>query len=161
MYYLKPTFNLIVYSFAFGGTTFYSYVASPLAFKHLPRESFSELQNKVFPIFFQLQAFSPLLLGLTAPMPLQAGSLVALASASLSGCLNLFWLLPWTRRVKEARHRLADTLQGEELEAQDQPLRKEFGKSHGLSLFFHTTNVVAMLAYGVLLTRGLIRYVPK
>ncbi|SCU82143.1 LADA_0C03268g1_1 [Lachancea dasiensis] len=161
MYYLKPTFNLLFYSFAFGGTAFYSYVASPLAFKHLNRESFSELQKVVFPYFFQMHAVSPLILGLTAPMPLQTGPLVSLVSASVSGCLNLFWLLPWTRRVKEERQALAQTLQGDELEAQDAPLRKEFGKSHGLSLLFNMTHVIGMFAYGCFLARGLIRFVPK
>ncbi|SCV04444.1 LANO_0G10242g1_1 [Lachancea nothofagi CBS 11611] len=161
MYYLKPTFNLIFYSFVFGGTTFYSFVASPLAFKHLNRESFSELQKVVFPYFFQMQSVSPLILGLTAPMAMQMGPLVSLASASVSGCLNLFWLLPWTRRVKEQRQQLAQELQGEELEVQDAPLRKEFGKSHGMSLLFNMTHVAAMLAYGCFLVRGLTRYVPK
>ncbi|KAM3161890.1 hypothetical protein ACU8KH_04006 [Lachancea thermotolerans] len=161
VYYLKPTFNLLFYSFVFGGSTFYSYVASPLAFKHLERESFSKLQHVVFPYFFQMHSISPLILGLTAPMPLQAGPLISLITASLSGCLNLFWLLPWTRRVKEERQKVAKELSGEELEAKDAPLRKEFGKSHGMSLLFNLTHVVGLAAYGFYLAKGLIRYVPK
>lgn len=108
-----------------------------------------------------MQSFSPLILGLTAPMPLQMGPLVSLAAASVSGCLNLFWLLPWTQRVKEQRRKVQQELSGEELEARDGPLRKEFGKSHGLSLLFNLTNVIGMLAYGCFLSKGLLKYVPK
>lgn len=157
----KPTAHLLFYSFVFGGTTFYSYVASPLAFKSLDKEGFSTLQHKVFPYFFQMQSISPLILGLTAPMHLQWAPLITLTTASISGCLNLFWLLPWTQRVKADRKRLSKELSGDELEAKDAPLRKEFGKSHGLSLLFNLTNVLGMLAYGCYLAKGLIKYVPK
>lgn len=145
----------------FGGTTFYSYVASPIAFKVLDRESFSVLQNKVFPSFFQLESFSPLVLALTAPFKLTTAPITILTSASACGLANLYWLLPWTRRVKEERKSLSSRLKDDELERHDAPLRKEFGKSHGLSLLFNMGNAACMLAYGVYLCRGLLRYVPK
>lgn len=145
----------------FGGTTFYSYVASPIAFKWLDRENFSLLQNKVFPIFFQMQSISPVILGFTAPISLAGGPLAALATASVAGLTNLCWLLPKTRRIKEERKSLQTRLTGEELETFDGPLRKQFGKFHGLSLLFNLTNACGMFVYGIYLCKGLLRYVPK
>ncbi|GAV53460.1 hypothetical protein ZYGR_0AI07440 [Zygosaccharomyces rouxii] len=149
---LKPASHLLFYSFV---------VAAPIAFKNLDRESFSTLQNKVFPRFFQLQSFSPWVLALTAPFKLTTGPMALLASASVCGLANLSWLLPWTRRVKEERKSLSSRLDGDELERHDAPLRKEFGKSHGLSLLFNMGNAACMLAYGVYLCRGLLKYAPK
>lgn len=146
---------------SFGGTTFYSYVASPIAFKTLEKDQFSILQHTIFPRFFQMQTISPIILGLTSPIALSTGALVSLATASCSGAINLFWLLPWTQRVKEDRKKVAKELTGEELEAVDGPLRKEFGKSHGLSLLFNLTNVIGTLAYGIYLSKGIFKYIPK
>lgn len=115
----------------------------------------------MFPYFFQMQSVSPIILALTAPFTLHGAPLAALATASISGLSNLCWLLPWTRRVKEERKGLAARLSGEELEAYDAPLRKEFGKSHGLSLLLNLANVCGMFAYGVYMCKGLIKYVPK
>ncbi|QLQ78822.1 hypothetical protein HG537_0B01700 [Torulaspora globosa] len=158
---LKPASHLLFYSFVFGGTTFYSYVASPLAFKVLGKENFSALQNKVFPYFFQMQSFSPAVLALTAPFVLTSGPMAALATASVGGLANLCWLLPLTRKIKEERRAVADRLKGDELEAADEPLRKQFGKYHGMSLLCNLTNVCGMLVYGVYLCRGLITHIPK
>lgn len=63
--------------------------------------------------------------------------------------------------MKEDRQKIAKELSGEELEAKDAPLRKEFGKSHGMSLLFNMTHFVGLAAYGYYLARGLLRYVPK
>ncbi|CAI4053697.1 hypothetical protein N7582_005788 [Saccharomyces uvarum] len=157
----KTTAHLLFYSFVFGGTTFYSYVAAPIAFKVLEKDQFSALQNKIFPYFFRMQAASPVILALTAPIALTTAPLTSLVVASVSGLTNLFWLLPWTHRVKELRKDAAKKYSGDELEAKDSVLRKEFGKSHGLSLLFNLSNVCGMLAYGVCLSGGLLRKIPK
>ncbi|EDO17102.1 hypothetical protein Kpol_1025p22 [Vanderwaltozyma polyspora DSM 70294] len=157
----KPTCHLLFYSFVFGGTTFYSYAASPVAFKTLERDQFSKLQSKVFPGFFFLQSVSPLILLFTSPIALTKAPIAALTIASISGVTNLSWLLPWTRRIKEERKALADRLEGKELEAFDKDLRKEFGKAHGLSLLFNFTNALGLLTYGIYLSKGILRYLPK
>lgn len=147
----------------FGGSTFYSYVASPIAFKVLARDQFSSLQSKVFPGFFAMQGVSPILLALTSPMTLAMAPAVALSAASVSGLINLFWLLPWNRKVKEQRLIVKEKYKDdpEQLEKVDAPLRKEFGKSHGISLLFNLTNMVSMLVYGVYLSKGLLPFIPK
>ncbi|EGA60119.1 YPR098C-like protein [Saccharomyces cerevisiae FostersO] len=104
-----------------------------------------------------MQAASPVILALTAPIALTTGPLSSLVVASVSGLTNLFWLLPWTHKVKEQRKNIAKKYTGSELEAKDAILRKEFGKSHGLSLLFNLSNVCGMLAYGVCLSGGLLK----
>lgn len=108
-----------------------------------------------------MQAASPIILGLTAPITLAGGPLAALATASVAGLTNLCWLLPKTRKIKEERKGLQSRLTGEELESFDGPLRKKFGKFHGLSLLFNLTNACSMLVYGVYLCKGLLKHVPK
>lgn len=152
---------LKLFSKRFGGTTFYSYVASPIAFKKLEREQFSILQHNIFPMFFQMQAISPVILGLTAPIALTTGAIASLVTASVSGALNYLVLLPVTRGIKEERKKIANELSGEELELKDAPLRKSFGQSHGLSLLLNMTNVLGTLAYGIYLSKGVFKYIPK
>ncbi|CAB4252070.1 similar to Saccharomyces cerevisiae YPR098C Protein of unknown function, localized to the mitochondrial outer membrane [Maudiozyma barnettii] len=160
---VKAASHLLLYSFAFGGSAFYSYVASPIAFKVLARDQFSILQSKVFPSFFAMQGFSPMLLALTAPMPLTMAPALALSAASASGLLNLFWLLPWNRKVKEQRLELKTKYKDdpEKLEELDKALRTEFGKSHGISLLFNVSHVISLIVYGVYLSKGLLHFIPK
>lgn len=108
-----------------------------------------------------MQTIAPVLLGLTTPITLGTGAIVSLATASVSGAVNLFWLLKWNQRVKDQRKLAAKQYSGDELEAIDAPLRKEFGKAHGLSLLFNLTNALSTLAYGIYLSKGIFRYIPK
>lgn len=108
-----------------------------------------------------MQTASPIILGLTAPFALTTGAITSLVTASVSGAINYFFLLPRTQKIKEERKKVAKEFSGDELEAKDAPLRKSFGQSHGLSLLFNMTNVLGTLAYGIYLSRGLLKYVPK
>ncbi|KAL3230765.1 putative mitochondrial outer membrane protein [Nakaseomyces bracarensis] len=160
---IKTSAHLLLYAFAFGGTSFYSFIASPIAFKVLERDQFSTLQNHVFPLFFKMQSISPVVIGLTSPVGLTTMGITSLAVSSLGGLTNLFWLMPWARKIKEERRVVREQYKNdaEQLEVHDAPLRKEFGKSHGLSLLFNMTHIAGLLAYGVVLSRSLARYIPK
>ncbi|AGO10216.1 AaceriAEL317Cp [[Ashbya] aceris (nom. inval.)] len=158
---VKNSTHLLLYSFAFGGTAFYSYVFSPIAFKTVDRETFSTIQNRMLELVFKMQTVAPIVLGLTAPYPLATPTLATLLPATATGAVNLFWLLPWTRRVKRERREAAKHLSGDELEAVDAPLRKEFGRSHGLSLLFNMLHTASLLAYGVFLSKRLFKYVRR
>ncbi|KAH3902920.1 uncharacterized protein SCODWIG_03206 [Saccharomycodes ludwigii] len=158
MSFVKPTTHILLYSFLFGGVTFYSYFASPIAFKTLERKQFSILQHKVFPGFFTFQTLIPIALYLTYPLPIStAGNTIKalLSIASITGLANLAWISPWCQEIKEKRSKV------EEASAEDLALRKEFGKAHGLSLLFNLSHAVSLLAYGVLFTRKVFKYIPK
>lgn len=112
-------------------------------------------------MFFQMQAISPIILGLTAPIALTTGAITSLVAASISGAVNYFVLLPVTQGIKEERKKVAKEYSGDELELKDAPLRKSFGQSYGLSLLLNMTNVLGTLAYGIYLSKGIFKYIPK
>lgn len=155
-----PAAHLFSWAFVWGGTGYYSYVASPIAFKTLEREQFSKLQNKVFSHYFLGEAVAPILIGLTAPYALTTGALVTLGAAVVGGAANAFWLLPVTKSLKEQRWALEHEGKGPETE-EHKAVTKQFGKFHGVSLLFNAVNFVALTTYGFILTKNIIKYVPK
>ncbi|CCE64933.1 hypothetical protein TPHA_0J01110 [Tetrapisispora phaffii CBS 4417] len=151
----KPTAHLLFYSFAFGGTLFYSKVASIVAYRTLEREQFSELQNHMFPQLFRLETLAPIILAFTAPYNVQPGAYHCLIAAFASGLINLVALLPWAKKVKLERKELAKKFEGEELEKKDAPLKKSFGKVHLASVILNTVHIILMGTYGYCLTKAL------
>lgn len=125
----------------------------------MAKKEFSNLQTKIFPHFFLAQSVAPVLIGLTAPYTLTTGALVTLGTAVVGGLTNLLWLLPATRKIKEARFKLED--EGKEESPEHKELSKKFGKIHGLSLLFNLVNFTALTTYGFILTKNIIRYAPK
>jgi hypothetical protein len=154
------TVHLFSWAFVWGGSGYYSYVASPIAFKTLPRQEFGKLQNQVFPHFFLGQTLAPVAIALTAPYSLSAAALWTLGVAAVGGATNAFWLLPVTRGLKEQRLQLEEEGQGPETE-QHIAVTQKFGKLHAVSLLFNAVNFVALTTYGFILTKNIIRYVPK
>lgn len=152
---LRTTAHFLLYSLSVGGVTYYSYIASPLAFQSLPREQFSKLQSHVFPQFFITQAITPALLGLTSPFALTSMGLGALGLGTVAGLTNAFWLLPKTKALKEQR------MQFEEGDEEYKALSKEFGKWHGISLLFNLTWVLSMGTFGVGFARNVAKLIPK
>lgn len=149
---IKALAHLFTYSIAFGGTSLYSYWISPIAFRTLEKQQFSILQNKVFPNFFLFQSVSPLLIGLLSP--LQGPKMISgLLAASVCGVVNRFGLLNRVQDIKQERFILKDDLQNgkitqAEFNSKDEPLRKQFGKYHGLSLLFNLGYHIGLVYYG-------------
>ena len=156
---VKVPFHFLFYSLTFGGSAFYSFIVSPLVFKKLPREEFSNLQNKVFPTYFTGQTLAPIILGLAQPFAYCPFTLGLLALSSVGGALNYLWLLPVCQKIKEDRNKLiadkkdvgADGQPTEELKA----LNKQFGKYHGISTLVNITSILSLGVYGVVLAKGL------
>lgn len=121
-------YHQLTYGSLLGSTLFQTFFAGPLAFKVLPRPSFSTLQTAVFPPFFALQTALPLVLALTWPGEKVAGvggavvrsnagwrglmegrnvmdALVPVAVMFGTSLLNLVLLGPATTKVmKERKH---------------------------------------------------------
>ncbi|CDR43608.1 CYFA0S12e02520g1_1 [Cyberlindnera fabianii] len=152
---LLPAAHLYSWAAIWGGSGYYSYVASPIAFKTLSRKEFGALQNKVFPHFFLAQTLAPLVIGATAPYLLGTGALATLGVAFIGGAANKWWLLPVCKDIKEKRFILEDA--GQTDSEEHKRLTKEFGKMHGLSLAFNMVNFLALTGYGYILLKGLIR----
>jgi hypothetical protein len=60
-------FHILTYGTLLGSNLFQTFLGGPLAFKALPRPSFSTLQQAIFPPYFTFQAALPILLALTWP----------------------------------------------------------------------------------------------
>jgi hypothetical protein len=97
-----------------------TFVGGVIAYKALARPQFSQLQQKIFPIYFGIQTALPIVLALTYPgsgAPLGAASgfpgafaeenrwsvLVPLATIFVTSVANLLFLGPATTRVMRER----------------------------------------------------------
>lgn len=159
----KAPYHFLLYSIIFGGSTFHSFILSPIAFKNLSRAEFSNLQNKVFPIYFLGQALSPLLLGLTTPLRLCPFTIGLLAFSSATGMINYFVLLPWCKQIKDQRNKLVsdklhETIEGGESKPTEEMIRlnKQFGKYHGISSLVNLLSIFSLGVYGVVLSKRLL-----
>lgn len=156
----RAPYHLMLYSVAFGGSAFYSYFASPIAFKVLGREEFGKLQNHVFPTYFLGQTLAPGLLALTTPLTLCPFTSTLLVVSSLTSALNYFYLMPKCRIIKEQRKKMVDdkldTIEGVPTEEFKQ-LTKQFGIYHGISLLANLGSILTLGVYGFVLSTRLIR----
>lgn len=157
-------YHLFLYSVALGGSFFHSFVVSPIAFKHLPREQFSNLQNKIFPNYFIGQAVLPVVLALTTPLKLCPFLTGTLALSGVAGALNYFVLLPICRNLKEEREKLVadklhETIENGEVKPSDKYIEvsKSFGKYHGISSLLNLVSIGSLAVYGTVLAKRLIR----
>lgn len=156
---VKASVNLLLLSLAFGGGVVHSFIVSPIAFKHLPRESFSELQNKVFPLYFAGQTLLPLGLAVTTPVAIHcAGPLLGVSA--LGGALNLLWVLPVCRDIKEQRKKLIAEKKHEQIvDGEVRPsdamalLNKQFGMYHGISSLLNMASILSLGVYGYVLAK--------
>lgn len=157
-------YHLFIYSVALGGSVFHSFVVSPLAFKHLPRQEFGNLQNKVFPGYFIGQSVIPIVLGLTSPFKLCPFLTGILALSGLAGALNYLVLLPVCHNIKEQRDKLVanklhETLEDGEVKPSDKyvELSKKFGMYHGISSLLNIVSIATLAVYGSILSKRLSR----
>ncbi|KAI0308009.1 hypothetical protein B0F90DRAFT_1679373 [Multifurca ochricompacta] len=153
-------FYTLGFSFIFGMSLWVTFFAGIIAFKALPRHQFGTLQQRTFPIYFNLNIIisSGLLLAWirnhslviahardpTAPDVVQA---YALAVVTVSQALNSFWIGPSTKKVMMARHKL-EKAEGKnahdtDVSAHMRALNVKFSRWHGLSSL---ANLIAFLA---------------
>ncbi|GAA6064125.1 hypothetical protein JCM10212_006764 [Sporobolomyces blumeae] len=124
-----------------GSTVWHGFIGGLIAYRTLPRQQFGNLQSKLFPRYFALQATGSLaLLGLYH----RAGKLIKSdrnmwVLAVMLGTSAANWLVvgPWTTAVMKKRHR-RERIEGKDYNAADvspemKALNKRFGALHGVS----------------------------
>lgn len=86
----RQTTDILTYGTLLGSNLFQTFLAGPLAFKALPRPSFSTLQQAIFPPYFTFQSALPILLALTWPGDriASAGSATVRKDAGFWGTLS-------------------------------------------------------------------------
>jgi len=171
-------YHVLAYGTLLGSTIFQTFIGGPVAFKALPRPSFSQLQTAIFPIFFTMQSALPVALALTWPGVKLAetalGGVAVRKGAGLSGLmqrenlwdalipvavmfgtsvLNLAVFGPATTKVmKERKHQ--ETRDGKRYyeagpkSPEMQKLNTRFATLHGISSLSNVLGLVAMIYYG-------------
>ena len=156
------------YGTLLGSEVFQTFIGGIVAFRVLPRPSFSVLQQSLFPIYFAMQTALAALLALTHPsssgsdtLPLFATAHDTTAATSFSvilvcGFLNWFLVGPATvramrdRKVQETRDGKKYYDPGPKSEAM-KLLNKRFGALHGLSTVINLMALGATIYYGFML----------
>lgn len=156
----RAPYHLFIYSIAFGGASFYSFIASPIAIKVLEKDQFGKLQNKVFPLYFLGQTLAPILLAATTPINLCPFTSSLLVLSSIASAVNFCYLLPKCRDLKEDKLELIakqlDVIDGVETE-EFKNVKKLFGRHHGISMLANLISIATLGVYGMVLSKRLIR----
>ncbi|KAF2209264.1 hypothetical protein CERZMDRAFT_47401 [Cercospora zeae-maydis SCOH1-5] len=156
-------YHILTYGTLLGSNLFQTFLAGPVAYKALPRPSFSTLQQAIFPPYFTFQTALPLVLALTWP-----GEKIAAAGGAAehrwtafapvfamfaTSLLNLLVLGPATTKVMKERKHL-ETKEGKRYydpgpkSPEMQRLNSSFGKLHGASSLANVVGLGAMIWYG-------------
>ncbi|PWW73442.1 hypothetical protein C7212DRAFT_334127 [Tuber magnatum] len=160
-----------VHLLAFGtllGSQFYqSFIGGVMAYRALPRPQFSQLQQKIFPVYFTLQTVLPAVLLLTHPstsptslispssphfyntgLPLLIVLGASLANLAVIGpALSKIMRERKIQETKEGKKYYDEGPKSEKMAA----LNKRFGAMHGASSLINLTGLVATGWYGVVL----------
>ncbi|KAL1971064.1 hypothetical protein VTN77DRAFT_15 [Rasamsonia byssochlamydoides] len=173
MSFLGP-FHILSYGTLLGVEIYQTFIGGVVAFRTLPRQQFSTLQNKLFPIYFTLQSALPVVAALTYPgvrTVLGRGSssiagvlleenrltvLLPLSVVFVSGLTNLLYVTPKVVEVIKQRWQ-QESIDGKKSygppphSKEMAELNKKFGKLHGLSTLINLGGLLATVAYGVVL----------
>ncbi|KAI9041177.1 DUF4149 domain-containing protein [Aspergillus affinis] len=165
-------FHVLSYGTLLGVQVYQTFVSGIVAFRSLPRLQFASLQSATFPIYFSIQSALPVLVALTASREAQPlgisgllasenrGTLIPMATAAVTGLLNMFVLLPVTiKTMKERKHQ--ETRDGKRSydpaphSKEMTALNKKFGRIHGLSSLTNLICLGATIYYGASLSKHL------
>lgn len=149
--------HILTYGYTLGSTTFHSFIASIKALDTLPRRQFGDFQGAVLPIQFATQSIAPVVIALTAPYTLSTTGIALLVSSAAGGVANLAYLTPKCAVLKTKRWDIVDKdFNGDNEKAVASgtvaSIDKEFGKWHGASMAANMVSIVAMAAYGFVLS---------
>ncbi|KAL5604531.1 hypothetical protein BROUX41_002486 [Berkeleyomyces rouxiae] len=169
-------YHIISYGTLLGTTFFHSFVNGIVMFRTLERPDFAAVQQKLFPIYFSMQTFTPLVLALTFPASALrdvAGGVAGVAHAAnrwgvlapllammACGAANLLVVEPLVTQCMLER-RAQEKKDGKRSydpaphSAAMTALNKRFGKLHGISSVLNLGAFVATVVYGFDLARRL------
>ncbi|KAI0001817.1 hypothetical protein BJV77DRAFT_938479 [Russula vinacea] len=166
---LFSLFNLrglytLSFSFIFGMSLWVTFIGGVITYKTLPRQQFGTLQQRIFPVYFKLNAIisSGLLLAwvrnhnvvitqIAHPTNPDVSQAYALVVVALSQALNAIWIGPATSKLLAARFRLEKEedkdstipTSASPVSADMKKLNAKFGRLHGYSSL---ANLIAFLS---------------
>ncbi|KAF2664050.1 hypothetical protein BT63DRAFT_460351 [Microthyrium microscopicum] len=173
--FLNPApYHLLCYGTLLGSQIFQS-ISGVIAYQALPRPQFSQLQQKIFPLFFGMQALMPVVLAATYPAAsaLQHSSfagvwessnfntiLLPLAVMTACGMVNWGYLGPTTTSIMR-RRKAQETKEGKKYwdegpkSEEMKKLNSDFGKLHGISAMVNLIEILVTMFYGVIIAARL------
>ncbi|KAF4629483.1 hypothetical protein G7Y89_g8663 [Cudoniella acicularis] len=160
-------YHIIAYGSLLGTQFFQSFIGSVVAYKTLTRPQFSQLQQKIFPIYFGIQTALPVVLALTYPgsgNPLGTASglsgtfaetnrwsvLVPVATMFVTGLVNMVFIGPATTKLMRER-KVQETRDGKKSydppphSQEMQELNQAFSKMHSISSLVNLGAFIAAL----------------
>jgi len=157
---------LIGYAWLFGMSIWISFFGGVIAYKTLPRQHFSQLQHKTFPIYFVLSILlssgllsiwvfnhPDVLNHITQPNVADVAQAYMLSVVLLSQGLNYFVVGPLTSKTMFQRQKL-EKKEGKihsdpGVSADIQALSRRFGLLHGISSLANLGAVIALGFHGL------------
>ena len=107
-----------------GTSIWHSFINGPVAYKHLPRQQFGNLQSQLFPYYFSIQTGGSALLAWLWSRSSSFGRALDRKLISVmfaGGALNLILVGPWTTSIMRRRHR-QERIEGTTYDQTDRPV---------------------------------------
>jgi hypothetical protein len=144
--------HMLSYGMWLGTLGWTSFIFGIVAFRNLPRQTFGKLQAKLFPKYFSVSAFAPILMLVTlhyltggAPPTKEMTLLGVSVGASL---MNLFFTEPAATKVMFKRYELENQPAALRDDAQIKVLQRRFGKWHGISSLLNLIVLICAVGHG-------------
>ncbi|KAI1917395.1 hypothetical protein LOZ39_000387 [Ophidiomyces ophidiicola] len=172
-------FHIISYGTLLGAQAYQSFIGGIVAYKSLPRPQFATLQASIFPIYFGLQTFFPLVVAATYPGEHSLGvsgpsgfagvladghgvsTLLPLTLTLVGGLANLLVFQRATSKIMGQRKR-QESIDGKKYyetgphSKEMIQLNKSFGRIHGISTLVNFAALAATIYYGKTLADRLV-----
>ena len=153
--------HLVAFATWFGSNFWTTFVGGITMYKNLPRQTFGNLQSKLFPKYFQLSAITIVasLVTLKSFSAVVAKPVYLTLGVSLVATLmNLLWLEPCATKVMFARYKLENekSAKDESTDSEISKLKKEFGKFHGISSAINLVALCGSVSHGFWLAAKLV-----
>ncbi|CZS95742.1 hypothetical protein WAI453_001567 [Rhynchosporium graminicola] len=164
-------YHIISYGTLLGTEFFQTFIGGIVSYKALARPQFSQLQQKLFPVYFGIQTTLPVVLALTYPaskLGLGTSSgfrgvladvnkwsvLVPIATIFVTSLVNMAVVGPATTKVmRERKHQ--ETRDGKKYydpaphSEEMQKMNKDFSIMHGISSLLNLVGFISTCWYGV------------
>jgi len=157
---------LIGYAWLFGMSVWITFFGGVIAYQNLPRQHFSVLQHKTFPIYFVLSILlssgllslwvlnhPDVLTHITQPNVADVAQAYTLGVVLVSQGLNYFVVGPLTSKTMFQRQKLekeeGKVYSDPEASAGMKALNRRFGKLHGISSLANLGAVIALGFHGL------------
>ncbi|KAI9511795.1 hypothetical protein F5148DRAFT_974649 [Russula earlei] len=154
------------FSFVFGMSLWVTFIGGVIAYKTLPRQHFSTLQHRTFPIYFKLNALvstglllvwirnhSSVITHIAHPTIPDVSQAYALVVAAASQALNSLWIGPATGKLLIVRLKL-EKQEGKDahdadVSAEMKAMNAKFARLHGYSSLANLVSFLALAFHGL------------